>query len=62
MKTPLGVVEKYRSCKGGGIVASVNGHRIAVGNVAFNGRENVELNEKAKADVAGFEKKEIHLY
>ncbi len=33
-----------------------NGHRIAVGNVALMERENVELNEKAKADVANFEK------
>lgn len=56
-ETPLGVVENTEVVKGGGIVASVNGHRIAVGNVALMERENVELNEKAKADVAGFEKK-----
>lgn len=42
--------------KGGGIVASVNEHRIAVGNVALMEREKVELNSKARADVARFEK------
>lgn len=55
-KTTFSSVENTEVVKGGGIVASVNGHRIAVGNVALMERENVELNEKAKVDVAGFEK------
>lgn len=55
-ETTFSPVENTEVVKGGGIVASVNGHRIAVGNVALMERENVELNEKAKADVAGFEK------
>ncbi len=54
--TTFSPVENTEVVKGGGIVASANGHRIAVGNVALMKRENVELNEKAKADVARFEK------
>jgi Cd2+/Zn2+-exporting ATPase len=49
-------VENTEVVKGGGIVASVNGHRIAVGNVALMERENVELNENAKADIDRLEK------
>ncbi len=49
-------VENTEVIKGEGIVANVNGHRIAVGNVALMERENVELDEKAKADVERFEK------
>jgi Cd2+/Zn2+-exporting ATPase len=55
-ETALSPVENTEVIKGGGIVASVNGYRIAVGNVALMERENVELNEQAKADVARFEK------
>ena len=54
-ETTFSPVEDTAVVKGGGIVASVNGHRIAVGNVALMERENVELNEKAKADVDRFE-------
>lgn len=49
-------VEKTEVVKGGGIVSKVNGHRIAVGNVALMEKENVELNEKAKSDVKRFER------
>ena len=49
-------VENTEVVKGGGIIATVNGHRIAVGNVALMERENVELSEKAKRDIASFEK------
>ncbi len=49
------VVESTEVVKGGGITANVNGRRIAVGNVALMERENVELNEKAKADIARLE-------
>ena len=49
-------VENTEVIKGGGIVANVKGHRIAVGNVHLMERENVELSEKAKKDIEGFEK------
>lgn len=54
-ETKFSPVEDTEVVKGGGIVAVVDGHRIAVGNVALMERENVELSEKAKADVARFE-------
>ena len=41
--------------KGGGIVATVEGHRIAVGNVALMIQEQVTMSEQAKADVERFE-------
>ena len=55
-ETQYATVEETEVVKGGGIVARVNGHRIAVGNVALMEREKVELSEKARADVARFEK------
>lgn len=54
--TKLYPVKKTDVVKGGGIVAHVNGHRVAVGNVALMERENVHLTEKARADIARFEK------
>ena len=42
--------------KGEGIVATVDGHRVAVGNAALMERENIQLDSKAKADLARFEK------
>lgn len=42
--------------KGGGIVATVSGRRIAVGNAALMAKENVLLSEKAKEDIARLEK------
>lgn len=54
-ETKFSTVEETEVVKGGGIVARVNGHRLAVGNLALMEREKVELNEKARADVAGFE-------
>ncbi|MFA5524111.1 MAG: heavy metal translocating P-type ATPase [Tissierellales bacterium] len=48
-------VEKTDVVKGGGIVAQVEGHRVAVGNVALMEQENVHLDEKAYADIARFE-------
>jgi Cd2+/Zn2+-exporting ATPase len=55
-ETKFSTVEETEVVKGGGIIARVNGQRIAVGNVALMERENVELSEKARADVARFEK------
>jgi Cd2+/Zn2+-exporting ATPase len=49
-------VENTEVVKGGGIVATVKGHRVAVGNVALMKKENVILDEKAQADLEGFEK------
>ena len=54
--TKLYPVEKTEVVKGGGIVAQVEGHSVAVGNVALMARENVYLSEKARADIARFEK------
>ena len=55
-ETTFSTVENTEVVKGGGIVAGVNGHRIAVGNVALMERENVKINDKAKADIERFEK------
>jgi len=44
-------VEETEVVKGGGIVAQVDGHRVAVGNVALMDKEGIELSEKAKLDV-----------
>ena len=54
--TKLYLVEKTEVVKGGGIVAQVEGHRVAVGNVALMERENVNLAEKARNDITRFEK------
>ncbi|KAF1083742.1 putative cadmium-transporting ATPase [Sporotomaculum syntrophicum] len=53
--TKLYTVEKTDVVKGGGIVAHIDGHRVAVGNVALLEQENIPLNEKARADIARFE-------
>ncbi len=49
-------VEETEVVKGGGIVAKVDGHRIAVGNVALMEKENVVLSEEVRKDVERFEK------
>lgn len=49
-------VDETDVVKGGGIVAQVNGHRVAVGNVALMEKEQVTLNKKAQKDVQRFEK------
>ena len=41
--------------KGRGIIASVDGHRVAVGNAALMEREGVEPGTRAKTEVARFE-------
>ncbi|HHV25670.1 MAG TPA: heavy metal translocating P-type ATPase [Tissierellia bacterium] len=55
-ETTFSPVENTEVVKGGGIVASVNGHRVAVGNVALMEKENIEFNEEVKADVVRFER------
>ena len=52
----LYTVEKTDVVKGGGIVAHVEGHKVAVGNVTLMEQENILLSEKARADIARFEK------
>ncbi|MEN6470558.1 MAG: heavy metal translocating P-type ATPase [Clostridiaceae bacterium] len=54
--TAFAPVENTEVVKGGGIAAGINGHRIAVGNVALMEREGARLSEQAKADIARFEK------
>jgi Cd2+/Zn2+-exporting ATPase len=54
-ETALSPVGNTEVVKGGGIVAFINGHKIAVGNAGLMERENVALNDKAKADAARFE-------
>ncbi len=49
-------VENTDVVKGGGIVAEIDGHRVAVGNVALMKSENVIFSEKAKADIIKMEK------
>lgn len=49
-------VDKTDVIKGGGIIAQVDGHRVAVGNVSLMKQENVHLDEKARADISRFEK------
>ena len=56
-ETKLYPVENTDVVKGGGIVADVNGHRVAVGNLALMEKENVNLSEKALADIKSFEEK-----
>ncbi|OLS02980.1 heavy metal translocating P-type ATPase [Tissierella creatinophila] len=55
-ETIFSPVENTEVVKGGGIIASVNGHRLSVGNVLLMEKENVELSEEAKADVSRLEK------
>lgn len=50
-------VDETDVVRGGGIVAQVDGRRIAVGNVALMERENVKMSAEARADVAAFEKR-----
>ena len=55
-ETKVYTVEKTDVVKGGGIVAEVDGHRVAVGNVALMEQENVSLNDKMRGDIDEFEK------
>lgn len=54
--TQFSTVEATEVVKGEGIVATVDGHRVAVGNAALMERENVKFPDKAKADVKRLEK------
>ena len=54
-ETTFTPVENTEVIKGGGIIANVNGHRIAVGNVALMESENVIISEKAYSDIKAIE-------
>ena len=54
-ETNFSTVEETEVVKGGGIIAKIAGHRIAVGNVALMEQENVVLKDKARKDVERFE-------
>lgn len=56
-ETKIYTVENTNVVKGGGIVADVDGHRVAVGNVALMEEENVVIPQKARLDIESFEKK-----
>jgi len=49
-------VEETHVVKGGGIKANVDGHLVVVGNAALMELENIHLNEKAREDIARFER------
>ena len=58
----LGDVEMYpvdetNVVKGGGIVAEVDGHRVAIGNVALMEKENIQLTKEAREDFEAYEKR-----
>ena len=55
-ETKLYAVDKTDVVKGGGIVAHVYGHRVAIGNAALMDQENIPINEKVSTDIASFEK------
>jgi Cd2+/Zn2+-exporting ATPase len=54
-ETTISPVESTEVIKGGGITATVDGHKVAVGNVALMEREGVPLSEQATADIERFE-------
>lgn len=54
-ETKLFAVESTDVVKGGGIVAQIDGHRVAVGNVKLMKQENVQLNDKMRQDIARYE-------
>lgn len=53
----LYTVKNTHVVKGSGIVADVDNHRIAVGNVALMEQENVHLDKKAREDITRLEQK-----
>jgi Cd2+/Zn2+-exporting ATPase len=55
-ETTFSTVENTEVVKGGGITASINGQRIAVGNVALMAREGIALSKQEAADIASFER------
>ncbi len=54
--TQLAEVERTDVIKGGGIIAKVEGHRVAVGNVALMEEDNITLKKEVLRDVEKLEK------
>lgn len=54
-KRNLKAVENTEVIKGGGIVASVEGHRVTIGNAALMEQESVKISKNAQADIDRFE-------
>ncbi|MHC1692930.1 MAG: heavy metal translocating P-type ATPase [Sphaerochaetaceae bacterium] len=50
-------IENTEVVKGGGIVATVHGHRVAVGSVALMEQSHVHIPGKAREDIARFEER-----
>lgn len=50
-ETTISTVENTEVIKGEGIVANVEGHRVAMGNVALMQRENVKFDDKMTHDI-----------
>lgn len=50
-------VEETDVVKGGGIIATVDGHRVAVGNVVLMDQENVQLTDEMKQDIKEYEER-----
>lgn len=53
--TTLYTVENTAVVKGAGIVAHVDGHIVAIGNVTLMEQQNVHLDERARKDITRFE-------
>lgn len=54
--TKLYPVKNTNVIKGGGIIAYVEGHRIAIGNVSLMKQENIIISKKVQEDITRFEK------
>ncbi len=55
-ESTISLVENTEVVKGGGIIANINGRRVAVGNIALMEKENISLNENIKSDASELEK------
>lgn len=54
-ETVVHTVQNTDVVKGGGIVARVDGHQVAVGNVLLMEKENIQISAKAREDITRFE-------
>lgn len=54
-ETTFSIVEATEVVKGKGVVATVDGHHIAVGNAALMESENIFINDQARKDIKQFE-------
>lgn len=54
-ETTFSTVEATEVVKGKGVVATVDGHRLAVGNAALMESENIFINDQARKDIKQFE-------